>query len=96
MITKDNLKKYALNLMFEMSDKEYETLESEFGIILKQMELIDNIEGIDKIEPMIFPFVTYEAQLRKDEAFDDLSVNEVLQNTTHEVNDQVKVPKVVE
>ncbi len=40
MITRDNLELYAKKLMFEMNDDEYKTLENEFDVILKQMDLI--------------------------------------------------------
>lgn len=96
MITKELLEKYAEKLMFRMSEDEYTTLLKEFDIILKQMDLIGNIEGIKNVEPMIFPYVTYEAELRKDVSGESLSVDEVLSNTKHQVRDQVKVPKVVE
>ncbi len=96
MIEKELLEKYAEKLMFRMSDEEYNTLQNEFDIILKQMDLIGNIDGINEVEPMIFPFVTYEAELREDIIEDSLSVDEVLSNTKHQVRDQVKVPKVVE
>ena len=96
MITKELLEKYAEKLMFRMSEDEYTTLLKEFDIILKQMDLIGNIEGIKNVEPMIFPYVTYEAELRYDVSGESLSVDEVLSNTKHQVRDQVKVPKVVE
>ena len=96
MIEKELLEKYAEKLMFRMSDAEYNTLQNEFDIILKQMDLIGNIDGINEVEPMIFPFVTYEVELREDVIEDSLSVDEVLSNTKHQVRDQVKVPKVVE
>ena len=56
MISKSELESLAKKLMFEMNDDEYETLEKEFDVILKQMDLIGNIKDIDKVEPMIFPF----------------------------------------
>ncbi len=96
MITKELLEKYAEKLMFRMSEDEYATLLKEFDIILKQMDLIGNIERIKNVEPMIFPYVTYEAELRNDVSGESLSVDEVLSNTKHQVRDQVKVPKVVE
>lgn len=96
MIEKKLLEKYAEKLMFRMSEEEYTTLQNEFDIILKQMDLIGNIDGINDVEPMIFPFVTYEAELRDDVEEESLSVDEVLSNTKHQVRDQVKVPKVVE
>lgn len=96
MVTKEKLKDYAAKLMFDMKDEEYETLLKEFEIILKQMDLIGEIDNISSVDPMTFPFVTYEAKLREDKEQESLSVDEVLKNAKHTLNDQVKVPKVVE
>ena len=76
------LKDYARKLMFDMEDKEYDTLQDEFEIILKQMELIENIKDIKKTEPLFYPYVSYEAKLRCDEVneMEMLSVSEVLAN----------------
>lgn len=98
MIEKEKLQDYARKLMFEMNDKEYITLQKEFDVILKQMELIEKIPNIKKVKPLSFPFITYEAKLRKDEVKEEetLTVGEVLANAKHQITDQVKVPKVVE
>lgn len=96
MISKENLEKYAEKLMFRMNEEELNTLQEEFEIILKQMELIENIDGIKNVEPMIFPYVTYKAKLREDKTKESLTVGEVLSNSKHQLNDQIKVPKVVE
>ncbi len=96
MIAKEKLKDYANKLMFDMNDEEYTTLQEEFDIILKQMDLIGNIPNISSVSPMTFPFKLEEASLREDEVGDYLVVNEVLENAHHQVNDQVKVPRVVE
>lgn len=95
---KEKLKDYAHKLMFDMKEEEYDTLQQEFGIILKQMDLIGEIPNIKEVEPMRFPFVTYEAKLRQDEVIDSevLTTGEVLANCEHVLKDQVKVPKVVE
>lgn len=94
-ITKEDLKKYASKLMFDMAEDEYDTLEQEFKTILKHMDLIGQIPNISEVKPMTFPFVTYEAKLREDVVGESLSTNEVLKNAKYVVNDQVKVPKVV-
>ena len=98
VITKEMLKDYARKLMFDMDDNEYKTLQDEFATILKQMELIENIPNIKEIEPLFYPYVSYEAKLRCDEVneIEMLSVSEVLANTEHQVRDQVKVPRVVD
>ncbi len=93
---KEELKKYSEKLMFKMSEDEYETLEQEFKVILKQMEKINQFDEIKGIEPMTFPFEIDEVSLREDEVGDYLSVDEVLLNAKHVVKDQVKVPKVVQ
>ncbi|MDD3048947.1 MAG: Asp-tRNA(Asn)/Glu-tRNA(Gln) amidotransferase subunit GatC [Bacilli bacterium] len=96
MINKEKLKDYAAKLMFDMKEEEYETLQNEFEVILKQMDLIDKIKDIDKIKPMTFPFVNYEASLREDVVTESLSTEDILINAKLVSNDQVKVPKVVE
>ena len=96
MIEKEKLKSYANKLMFDMKDEEYKTLQEEFEVILKQMDLIENIPNISEIEPMTFPFKNADATLREDEVTDYLTVGEVLENAKHQLDDQVKVPKVVE
>lgn len=96
MITKENLKDYAARLMFDMKEEEYETLLKEFDVILKQMDLIDNIEGISEIEPMTFPYNIEHSILREDEIKDTLEITDLLKNTDNHDKNQVKVPKVVE
>jgi len=96
MIEKEKLKSYANKLMFDMNDEEYETLQKEFEVILKQMDLIGKIPNISEVQPMTFPFKNMDASLRDDEVGDYLTVSEVLANCKHQVNDQVKVTKVVD
>ena len=90
------IKEYAKKLMFDMNEEEYETLQKEFDVILRQMDIIDKIPNLHEVEPMTFPFLLKDRSLRDDEVGDYLTVGEVLANTKHQVNDQVKVPKVVE
>lgn len=96
MITKDKLKDYASKLMFDMNDSEYETLEKEFEIILKQMELIGKIENIKDVEPMTFPFPIEGVNFREDVPTESLEIEDVLKNAKDVENSMVKVPKVVE
>ena len=98
MIEKEKLKKYANKLMFDMEDSQYSTLQEEFDTILKQMDLISNIPNISNVEPMFFPFINEDVELREDVVIenDELPVDEVLMNAKSVSKDQVKVPKVVE
>lgn len=96
MITKEKLEDYAKKLMFEMNDEEYKTLQEEFDIILKQMDLIGKIENLKNIEPMTFPFLLENVEMREDIPKKSLDINDVLKNAKEVENSMVKVPKVVE
>ena len=95
MVTKEKLKDYAAKLMFDMDDEGYDRTLEEFETVEKHMALIGEIENIDSVEPMTFPYVTYHATLREDEAQDCLTNEEVLSNAKETKANQVKVPKVV-
>ena len=95
MVTKEKLKDYASKLMFDMDDVGYERTLEEFETVEKHMALIGEIEGIESVEPMTFPYVIYHATLREDEAKQCLTNEEVLVNSKDTKADQIKVPKVV-
>ena len=98
MISKSELESLAKKLMFEMNDDEYETLEKEFDVILKQMDLIGNIKGIDKALPMTFPFdlELNDDYLREDVYSNEINFNDMKINVKDYEDKRVKVPKVVE
>ncbi len=95
-ITKENLKEYAEKLMFRLEEEQYDTLLKEFDIILEQMKLIEDIKGIDKIEPMTFPFKLENVKPREDEKIEVIDTEIALSNAKEKVGTEVKVPKVVE
>lgn len=94
-ITKEILKKAANNLMFDMTDEEYETLIKEFEVIIQQMEIISSIEGVDEVEPMTFPFEVTNDYLREDVPETPLNREEALKNAKDVVEGQIRLPKVV-
>ena len=96
MITKELLEQYAEKLMFKMNDEEYKTLEEEFKTILKQMDLIGEINDIKNIKPMTFPFRNEDVSLREDEIDNTLDTKELLINAKEYERNQIKIPKVVE
>ena len=95
-MNKDTLKMLANKLMFTMDDREYDTLLEEFDMILKQMDLIGKIDGIENIEPMVYPFELGDACLREDNVIDELEIDDILANSGSKLYNQVKLPKVVE
>lgn len=94
-ITKDNIQDYASKLMFKMKEQEFPAFEKEFETILKHMDLITQIEGIEKVEPMTFPFKNKDVKLRCDIANSNLTNEDALKNAKETVYGEVKVPKVV-
>lgn len=98
MINKNVLDNLAKKLMFEMSDMEYETLEREFNITLKQMEFINKIDNVDNVEPMFYPFDLEldDSYLRDDNYNNEITFDDMKINVKEYEGSKVKVPKVVE
>ena len=94
-MNKEELKKYAKNLEFDMKEEEYETLSNEFNILFKQMDLLGNIEGINNYEPMDFPFSLDDSYLREDNVNMNIPREDVLSNSKDVKDNCVKSPKVV-
>lgn len=89
------LRDAANRLLFDMSDEEYKTLLDEFDTLIVQLKLINNIPGVDNEKPMTFPYECSTAYLREDVPGTTLTIEEVLRNTTHVEDNQIKLPKVV-
>lgn len=97
-VNKDVLKDAANRLMFDMKDEEYDTLLKEFEVITKQLKLMDDIEGIEDVEPMSFPYIDEDfSLLREDEAIAETLVKkeDMLKNSKVNKDGQIKLPKVV-
>ena len=94
-IDKNTLKSIANKLMFDMEDSQYDTLLQEFDTIIKQMELIGEIEGVDEAIPMTFPYEVYTSLLREDVVEQPLDRDEALKNASDVVDGQIRLPKVV-
>lgn len=97
-MTKDKLEELARKLMFEMEEDEYQTLLSEFDVILKQMDLIDKISDIDTVSPMTYPFDLEldDTYLREDIPSNEICFDDMKVNVKDYDSGMVKVPKVVE
>ena len=94
-VNKEVLKTAANKLMFDMSDEQYDNLVAEFTILIKQMDLIGQIDGVDSAEPMTFPFDATTSYLREDVPSEPLDRDEALKNSADVVDGQIRLPKVV-
>ena len=94
-VNKQILKSAAEKMMFTMEDSQYETLLEEFDILLKQIDFMGEINGIDDAEPMIFPFDVFTSHLREDEIEFSLTQEEAMKNSGDVKDGQIRLPKVV-
>lgn len=95
MISKEDLKKLANRMMYDMSDEEYELLQKEFEAYLEEIKYIEKIDIPEDITPMTFPFFYESIGLREDEPDEVLSTEDVLKNASEVFDNQVKVKKVI-
>ena len=93
-VSKEELKKLANRLMYDMSDEDYDLLEKEFETYLKYIELMENIDVSD-VTPMTFPFFYESIGLREDVEDEVLATEDVLKNAHDVFDNQVKVKKVI-
>lgn len=94
-VDKSTLKEAANRLMFDMSDEQYENLLSEFDIIIAQMKLIDDLQDVDQLTPMTFPFEVTADYLREDVKEEPLSQKDALKNAKDVSDGQIVIPRVV-
>ncbi len=94
-ITKTTLKKAASSLLLDMTETQYDVLEKEFEILVRQMDLIGRIAGIDETEPMTFPFEVTTDDMREDIPDQPIAAADILRSAGHVEANQIKVPKVV-
>lgn len=94
-VDKETLKLSARHLMFDMTDEEYENLLGEFDSIIAQAKILGEFEGIDDVEPMVFPFEVSNSYLREDVAKKPISKEDALKNASDVHNGMIGLPRVV-
>lgn len=94
--TSEMVDNYANKLLFNLTEDENKLVLDEFEIIDKTIDLINDIEGLDKLEPMTHPLEDIEFDLREDEATPSMSLEDALKNAGATEGREIEVPKVVE
>ena len=93
--TKAIVEDYANKLLIGLTEEETNMVLDEFSIIDETINKINNIEGIEKIEPMTHCLDRYITELREDKEVDSLDINDILSNCDSHTEREVKLPKVV-
>lgn len=94
--TKEMVDDYADKLLIGLTEEENKMVLDEFEIIDKDISLINEIKDIEKIEPMTHCLDDFVYELREDEIEESVDIDLILSNCDDYINDEVRVPKVVE
>lgn len=93
--TKEMVNDYADKLLIGLTEEENKMVLDEFEIIDKNIDLINQIEGIEKIEPMTHTLDDFEYELRDDVVEESIPIEDLLANSDDTDGDEIVVPKVV-
>ena len=86
---------YADKLLIGLTPEENKMVLDEFDIIDEQINIINDIPGIEKVEPMTHALDDFEFELREDVVEESIPIEELLQNCKDSTAREVQVPKVV-
>ena len=93
--TKEMVNEYADKLMIGLTEEENKMVLDEFEIIDRNIDLINNIPDIEKVECMTHALDDFEYELREDIAEESIPVEDLLANCDDCTDREVIVPKVV-
>lgn len=94
--TKEMVDNYADKLLIGLTEEENKMVLDEFEIIDKNIDLINEIKDLDKIEPMSHCLDDFVYELREDVIEESISIEDLLKNCDKTKDREVKVPKVVQ
>ena len=94
--TKEMVNDFADKLLIGLTEEENKMVLDEFEIIDKDISVINEIKDIEKIEPMTHCLDDFVYELREDEVEESIDIDLILSNCDDYINDEVRVPKVVE
>ena len=93
--TKELVDDLADKLLIGLSPEENEMVLSEFDEIDANIDLINEIDGIEKAEPMTHCLDDFVYELREDVAVEGLPIEDILANSDDTEDREIVVPKVV-
>lgn len=94
--TKEMVTDYADKLLIGLTEEETKMVLDEFEIIDKNIDIINEIPNIENVEPMTHCLDNFVYELREDVVEESVDIDDLLSNCDDHINDEVKVPKVVE
>ena len=94
--TKDMVDDYADKLLIGLTEEENKMVLDEFNIIDSDIAKVMKIENIESVEPMTHTLDDFVYELREDVIEESVDIDDLLKNCDDYINDEVRVPKVVE
>lgn len=93
--TKEMVDDYADKLLIGLTEEENKMVLDEFEIIDKNIDLVNKIPGIDKVEPMTHALDDFECEFREDVVEESIPIEDLLKNSDETEGSEISVPKVV-
>lgn len=93
--TSEMVKDYANKLLIGLTEEENKMVLDEFEIIDENIDLINKIPNIEKVEPMTHCLDDFTYELRQDNVEESTDIDDILQNCDNKTDREVVVPKVV-
>ena len=93
--TKEMVDDYAEKLLIGLTEEENKMVLDEFEVIDKNIDLINQIPNIEKVEPMTHCLDDFTYELREDEVEESIDIEDLLANCDVCTDREVEVPKVV-
>ena len=87
---------YADKLLIGLTEEENKMVLDEFNIIDSDIAKVMEIDNIESVEPMTHTLDDFEYELREDVIEESVDIDDLLKNCDDYINDEVRVPKVVE
>ena len=94
--TKEMVDDYADKLLIGLTEEENKMVLDEFNIIDSDIAKVMKIENIESVEPMTHTLDDFVYELREDVAEESVDIDDLLKNCDDYINDEIRVPKVVE
>ena len=95
MFTKEVVDDLANKLLIGLTEEENQMVLDEFEVIDKTINIINEIQDIEKVEPMTHALDDFEFELRDDVVEESVPIEDLLSNCDVHSAREIEVPKVV-
>lgn len=95
MFTKDIINDYADKLLIGLTEEENELLLREFDVINDNMSKINNVKGLENVEPLHFPQDLMVKEISDGKISRMIDIDDALKNCDDYIDREVEIIRVV-